>query len=100
MVYKLLSEGGKSLWREIGIDMLRKGAAAVAVESVRAGIDILKQRRVRREVYEFDLWKKAQEKLREDSNPSAKEEPTTVAEEVVLDKVEPEPTPETRPPSV
>lgn len=104
MLHPLLESSGKSVWREIGLDMLRKGAATIAVETVRAGIDIVKQRRVRREVYEFDLWKKAQEKLKEDAEAKAKPESEVAVStdevpdpEAVAAPVETKP--ETRPPS-
>lgn len=70
----LMEDGGKSLWREIGVDMLRKGAATLVIEGVKAGVDLFKQRRLRREVYEFDQWKKAQEDLREKNSPAKTEE--------------------------
>mgnify|MGYP001089995114 CR=1 FL=1 len=62
---ELLQAGGKSLWREIGETMLKSGASTFVVEGVKAGVDLWKQKRLRREVYDFDQWKKAQEELRE-----------------------------------
>lgn len=73
---ELLKDGGKSLWREIGETMLKSGASTFVVEGVKAGVDLWKQKRLRREVYEFDLWKKAQEELREPEAEKTEEKPT------------------------
>ncbi len=75
---ELLQQGGKSLWREIGESMLKSGASTIVVEGVKAGVDLWKQKRLRREVYDFDQWKKAQEELREPA-PNAEAAPDTVA---------------------
>lgn len=88
MWHEILSEGSKSLWREIGVDMLRKGAATLVVEGVKAGVDVFKQRRIRRDVYEFDQWKKAQEDLRDKDKGKADPDKTQAAPEASV------PTPE------
>lgn len=95
---EIMQEGGKSLWREIGVDMLRKGAATLVIEGVKAGVDLFKQRRLRREVYEFDQWKKAQEELREkNSPPKPAEKPVDEEATVSIPVPAPEVTPVPQP---
>jgi len=89
---ELLQQGGKSLWREIGETMLKSGASTFVVEGVKAGVDLWKQKKLRREVYEFDLWKKAQEELRE---PEADKNAEKPADGVDASFVDPAPTTET-----
>ncbi len=102
---ELLQQGKKSLWREIGETMLKSGASTFVVEGVKAGVDLWKQKRLRQEVYEFDLWKKAQEELREpEAEKNAEKPEDAVAAPVVAAEppsetpveVLPDP-PETRP---
>ena len=58
---EILTETGKSLWKEIGRDALKKGVSTVVVETIRAGIDIVKRKKIRKDDYAFQQWKKEQE---------------------------------------
>ena len=61
----LLSETTKPLWKRVGEHALKAVAASILVEGVRAGVDIMKRRKVRQDEYEFNQWKKAQEEKEE-----------------------------------
>lgn len=60
MWQEIAAETGKSLWREVGEDVVKKGAAAVVVEATKAIVDVMKRRRIRRDEWEFKQWKDEQ----------------------------------------
>jgi len=68
MLGKFAAEAGKSIWKEIGQDMLKKGASTAAVEGVKSVIEVFKKRKMMMDEYEFQKWKKAQD-------PEAEEDP-------------------------
>ncbi len=70
----LLSETTKPLWKRVGEHALKAVAASILVEGVRAGVDIMKRRKVRQDEYEFNQWKKAQEEQEEAKTKDAEAE--------------------------
>lgn len=74
MWHEIAVETGKSLWREVGEDVVKKGAAAVVVEGTKALLDIWKRRRIRQDEWEFKKWKEEQEGDSSSSEPDVDEE--------------------------
>ncbi|QED28928.1 hypothetical protein FRD01_17110 [Microvenator marinus] len=56
---KIATEASKNIWKEIGQDMLKKGAATVAVEGVKSVIEVYKKRKMMMDEFEFQEWKKS-----------------------------------------
>jgi hypothetical protein len=71
MIDKLLEKAGKSFWRELGEEAVKKLVAAVAAESVRASVELWKHERMerlkRRLKKEFD-GEDAEEKAKEEAS--------------------------------
>lgn len=59
----IAEEIAKSIWRELGRDVLKKGVSVLVTESIRARIEIAKKRKIRKDQYEFLQWKKTQNAL-------------------------------------
>lgn len=92
MLGKLAADAGKSLLREIGEDMLKKGASTVIVEGVKSVIEVYKKRRMMLDEYEFQQWKKSKEgdtKTPKESSESDIKVPETAPEPPSPEPVEP-----------
>lgn len=72
----MMEEITKSVWREVGKDALKRGVSTLVGESVKAVIEIVKKRQLRRDQYDFQQWKKEQkpETEKEKSDDDEKED--------------------------
>lgn len=66
---KIATEASKNIWKEIGQDMLKKGAATVAVEGVKSVIEVYKKRKMMMDEFEFQEWKKSRQASQKPAEP-------------------------------
>ena len=66
---KIATEASKNIWKEIGQDMLKKGAATVAVEGVKSVIEVYKKRKMMMDEFEFQEWKKSRQASQKTAEP-------------------------------
>jgi hypothetical protein len=76
MIQELARQAGKSLWKDIGEDALKKAVGTAVSEGVKAVIDIWKQRRLKEQEYELKKEQKAAEEAEKKVSP--KDEPVSV----------------------
>jgi len=87
MWHEIAIESGKSLWREVGEEVLKKGASTLVTEGTKAFWDIVKRRRIRRDEWEFQQWKKIQEENEaDDSDESEADEKNEKSDEAPSDQ--------------
>ncbi|MFU8807312.1 MAG: hypothetical protein ACNA8W_26115, partial [Bradymonadaceae bacterium] len=61
MIEEIAREAGKSLWKDVGEDALKKAVGTIVSEGIKAVIDVWKQRRLKVQEFEIKQSQKATE---------------------------------------